>query len=112
MNEILNNFKLDEDSLGREISLKAMLVIKRNDCYLVPMGEDDSSINKIEVYFPGLELQLDEAIGGWVGSSVIYFDEVHITGLLTKWTIRERPICISNIKYFSIFRDGEKYTIL
>lgn len=60
----------------------------------------------------GLELQLDEAIGGWVGSSVIYFDEVHITGLLTKWTIRERPICISNIKYFSIFRDGEKYTIL
>lgn len=112
MTNIFNAFNLLEEELGKEVSLNVMLIITHNDCYLVPNGEDDMSPNRIEIYFPNLELLLDQAVGGWVGSNVIYFDEVIVTGILNKGTVLRKPISISQVRKLSLIRDKEEYTIL
>lgn len=112
MANIFNIFNLVEGDLGKEVSLNAMLIITNCDCYLVPKGEDDTSHNRIEIYFPNLEVLLDKAVGGWVGSNVIYFDEIIVKGILNKGTTLKKPLSINGIIDFSLIRDEEEYKIL
>lgn len=112
MINMFDAFGLIEEDLGKEVSLNVMLIMTNCDCYLVPNGEDDTSLNRIEIYFPNLELLLDEAVGGWVGSNAIYFDEVRVTGLLNKGTVLRKPLSINEVKKFCLIRDEEEYKIL
>lgn len=109
---MLNKFNIDNDRLGMQVTLYAVLVITNTECVLVPKNEDKTSSNKIEIFFPNLECLLDEVVGGWVGSDIYYMDEVVVTGFLDKGTRINIPFSISQISNFILKRDGDEYKIL
>lgn len=112
MINIFNAFKLSAEDIGKQVSLNAMLIITNQDCYLVPVGEDDTSLNRIEISFPNLENLLDHVVGGWVGGNVIYFDNVIVTGILNNGTTLRKLLSIYEVKKFILIRDEEEYRII
>jgi len=112
MIEILNKIGLNIGKLGTIVSLNMTLILTNNECFLVPKGEDELSVDKIEIFFPSLELLLDKVVGGWVGSNVNYFDEVKVEGLLDKGTRIQVPLSLSKLSNLILIRDNEEYKII
>lgn len=53
--------------IGQVVSIRAILVIVDVHCYLVGSRDEVGSLNRVDVFFPGLERILDRSVGGWVG---------------------------------------------
>jgi hypothetical protein len=94
------------------VTIKAAIVIRGRECFLVKDLESLDSDYRIEVFSPGLEKKFDLLIGGWVGGPVSYFDLVTISGTLSFGTTRRDVASISNITHLSLERDGELFSLL
>jgi hypothetical protein len=104
-------FSHPESFLGQRVAINCALVIRGGECYLASSIDAYDSIQRIEIFSPGLEEKLNLLVGGWVGGPANYLDTVEITGTLSKGTTQKYPLSISNIKSLKLSRDDESYLI-
>lgn len=98
--------------LGVDVSIEAALVIRGGEAYLVESIETPESLQRIPVHCPGLELQLDLSVGGWMGSAYSYIDPVKIEGKLEAGTVRKNRLVLSDLTGLTMIRDGESINVL
>ncbi|UJR60257.1 hypothetical protein [Dickeya zeae] len=108
----LEAFGLLPTSIGCKIKINAKLIIHAERVYLVPRDACFDNENHMEIYFPNLESMLDDIVGGWVGGTVSYDDDVEVIGVIRYGTVKEKPLSICEIESFSLFRDGELFRVI
>jgi hypothetical protein len=101
-----------ETLLGHRVVLDAILVLRGGECYLVSNLDAHESRERIEVFAPGLERELNASVAGWIGGPAIYFDKVKISGVLRAGTTRRSPYSISDLGMLVLYRDEEVYKIV
>ena len=101
-----------EKLIGENISIDAALVIKGGEAYLVESVEMPESLQKIPVHCPGLELQLDLNVGGWMGGAYSYIDRIKIDGKLEAGTVRKNRLVLSDVTELTLTRDDESTHVL
>lgn len=93
------------------VLIEAILVIRGGDAYLVDSAETPENTRRIPIHCPGLEIELDTAVGGWMGGPYVYMDRVIVEGILELGTTQRYKVAISGITELRIFRDGEEFQI-
>lgn len=110
---IFGNGMAERSSLiGERVDVRAVLVLRGSECFLI---RDKSSVDdgvRIEIYHPGLEDELDLRVGGWVGGPASYLDHVEISGRLERGTARRSPLSICEIDRLSLERAGEEFVVI
>lgn len=105
-------FAHSEKLLGKSVAINAVLVLRGGECYLVPSLDSHDTVQRIEIYAPGLEEKLHASVACWVGGSAIYFDTVKVAGVLRAGTTRRNPLSISDLCSLVLRRDDETYRII
>lgn len=105
-------FAQGEDLLEKNLSIDAVLVIQGGEAYLVEALEMPESLQRIPVHCPGLELQLDLNVGGWMGGAYSYLDRVKIDGKLEVGTVRKDRFVLSSVTKLTLTRDGESTDVV
>jgi hypothetical protein len=97
---------------GNYADVKAALVVRGAECYLVQNFRSQDPIQRIEVFAPGLERKLDACVGPLVGRESSYFDTVIIGGLLQVGSTRRSQFSMSNLSLLKLFREKQEYSII
>jgi hypothetical protein len=93
------------------VFIEAVLVIRGGAAYLVDSADTPENTQRIPIHCPGLEINLDAAVGGWMGGLYAYMDRVIVAGVLERGTVRRYKIAISDVTELKIFRDDEEFRI-
>lgn len=101
-----------EKLIGANVSIDAVLVIQGGEAYLVESVEMSESLQRIPVHCPGLELQLDLSVGGWMGGAYLYLDPVKVDGRLEAGTVRKNRLVLSDVTELTLTRDDESIHVL
>lgn len=101
-----------ERLIGKNVSIDAVLVIQGREAYLVESVDMPDSFQRIPVHCPGLEMQLDLNVGGWMGSAYSYIDPVKIDGKLEAGTVRKNRLVLSDVTELTMTRDDESIRVL
>lgn len=97
---------------GSNICIDAVLIIRGGEDYLVEAVEFPESLHRIYIHSPGLELQLDLTVGGWMGEAYSYLDPVRIAGKLEMGTVGKNRFSISDVTEITLTRDDESTRVL
>ncbi|WP_329774324.1 hypothetical protein [Stenotrophomonas maltophilia] len=97
---------------GSVVSLRAFLVVRGRECFLVDSRDHQFSDLRMDVCSPGLERLLDEAVGGWVGGVSSYFDEILISGVVREATTRRDLASIAEVSRLTLFRDELLFEVI
>lgn len=101
-----------EKLIGANVSIDAVLVIQGGEAYLIESVEMPESLQRIPVHCPGLELQLDLSVGGWMGGAYSYLDPVKVDGKLEAGTVRKNKLVLSDVTKLTMTRDDESVHVL
>lgn len=114
MSDVFEKFScIDFTALyGNIVSLRAFLVVRGRECFLVDSRDHQFSDLRVEVSSPGLERLLDEAVGGWVGGVASYLDEVLISGVVREATTRRDLASIAEVSRLTLFRDELVFEVI
>lgn len=110
--EFDGNAETLEPLFGKNLAMRATLVLRGEECYLAVNSENSLSSERIEIFCPGLEKRLELIVPMWVGGPAAYLDAVEISGKLDRATTRSRLASISSISRLVLFREDETYEIV
>jgi len=105
-------FAHPKDFYGKHVGVKAVLVVKGGECYLVQNFKSYAPAQRIEVFSPRLEEKLDKMVGAWVGEPASYFEKVVISGVLQEGTTRKCLFSICDLTALEVVREGNAYTVI
>lgn len=106
--EVIEN---KEALIGKCVTIKAVLVLRGEDCYLTQNFDSYNDTQRIKVYPPEIEEKLTSSVPCWVGGPATYFDSVKIVGVLRTGTTRKNTLSIRDISLLVLYRDEEIYEI-
>ncbi|MGV3654121.1 MAG: hypothetical protein ACO1N5_07860 [Noviherbaspirillum sp.] len=98
--------------MGQYADLKATLVVRDSECFLVPNLRSLDAFARVEVFSPGLEAKLDARVGPRMGKPENYFDNVIIGGFLQSGSTQRCLYSLSRLTKLVLFRDKRDYQII